>query len=76
MNNYTPYCSRCKATDKPLMVYATSGDKKYYKCRDCQNSRATKYYATPNGKKAIMRANVKYWQKKLLELEAIEKETA
>ena len=50
------YCSRCKATDVPLVKNNKTRNIQYYFCRSCNNARARKYGSTSKGRAAIQRA--------------------
>lgn len=55
-----PYCSTCKATDKPLLRNGGGGNGKYHLCRDCNRAHQRRYISTAHGKAAIARTRTKY----------------
>lgn len=57
----TKYCSKCKATEVPLMKYAKPRDIQYYRCRECANQHQKDYYSSATGKQSYIKKNKKYY---------------
>ena len=62
---HTNYCSRCKATDVPLLKYSKgrNGMTQYYQCRDCQSEKQRAYRKTSSGSVAVKRSLYNQYKK-------------
>lgn len=50
---YKDYCSRCKATNVPLLKYSKTTSTQYYLCRPCNHLKFKKFSSTAHGKMIV-----------------------